>query len=95
MDETQWERLMNTYSSDVSQLQELNIINQLKHRVTFIKFKSSGHSYSRIYYLNLSEDAIHYLGSKHKSKIEACKIKDIDQVRQGFTTIVWKKCLNK
>ncbi|CAF3304858.1 unnamed protein product [Rotaria sp. Silwood2] len=95
MNKVQWERLMSINASAESQLQASNIINQLKCRQTFVKFKSSGHTYSRIYYLTLSEDAIHYLGSKHKSKNEACKIKDIDQIRPGFTTAVWKKCLNK
>ncbi|CAF1253887.1 unnamed protein product [Rotaria sp. Silwood1] len=95
MDKVQWDRLMSIDSSTTNQLQDSNLIDQLKHRVTFIKFKSSGRTYSRIYYLNLSEDAIHYLGSRHKSKREACKIKDIEQIRQGFTTAVWKKCLEK
>ncbi|CAF4385172.1 unnamed protein product, partial [Rotaria socialis] len=95
MNEIQWERLINTSDLQVSEIEGLNIANQLKHRVTFIKFKSNGHTYSRIYYLALSEDVIHYKGSRNKSKIEACKIKDIDQVRAGFTTAIWKAYLNK
>lgn len=104
---------MHSNSIDATETSELNPIDRLKRRQTFIKFKSNTHTYSRIYYLILSADAIHYLGSRKKSKIEACmnnqlfpfyssnlvffvgKIKDIDQVRYGFTTAVWKKCLNK
>ncbi|CAF1576103.1 unnamed protein product [Rotaria magnacalcarata] len=95
MNEIQWDRLMNTNDLQVSGIEVSNIVNQLKHQVTFIKFKSNCHTYSRIYYLALSEDVIHYKGSRDKSKNEACKIKDIDQVRAGFTTAVWKACLNK
>lgn len=65
-------RLMNTHSSNVTSEQELSIVTPLKRWVTFIKFKSSGRTYSRVYYLTLSEDAIHYRGSKRKSKFEAC-----------------------
>jgi hypothetical protein len=53
---------------------EANLIDHLKHRQTFIKFKSTGRTYARTYYLNSSDDEIHYLGSKHRSKYEACMI---------------------
>ncbi len=64
---------MNTDPSDIPETEKSNIINRLKRRETFIKFNSSGRTYSRIYYLALSEDAIHYQGSRHKSKHEACR----------------------
>ncbi|CAF1107674.1 unnamed protein product [Adineta steineri] len=89
------EILMTTDSTSLSEIQKTNVIDQLKRRVTFIKYKSNGRTYSRIYYVNLSEDAIHYQGSKRKSKHEACKIKDIGQIRRGFTTAVWKKYIDK
>ena len=53
---------------------DANLIEPLKRRQTFIKFKPNGRTYSRIYYLISSEDAIHYLGSKHKAKREACTV---------------------
>ena len=65
-------RLMATHSSNLDETEELNMINRLKRRVTFIKYKSNCHTYSRIYYLSLSEDSINYQGSRHKSKHEAC-----------------------
>ncbi|CAF1340973.1 unnamed protein product [Adineta steineri] len=86
---------MNTESSSIIDTQQIDIVNPLKRRTTFIKFKPNGRTYSRVYYLVLSEDSIHYRGSKSKSKTEACMIKDIDQIRSGFTTNVWKKCLTK
>jgi inactive phospholipase C-like protein 2 len=86
---------MDTDLSNITQTQETNLVNLLKRRTTFIKHKSNGRTYSRLYYLVLSEDSIHYRGSKKKSKTEACMIKDIEQIRPGFTTVVWKKCLNK
>jgi hypothetical protein len=64
---------MNTDPSDIPETEKSNIINRLKRRETFIKFNSSGRTYSRIYYLSLSEDAIHYQGSRHKSKLKACR----------------------
>jgi hypothetical protein len=64
-------RLMDT--AEISKEQKANLIDRLKRRVTFIKYKLNGHTYSRIYYLVLSEDAIHYQGSAHRSKHEACK----------------------
>ncbi|UJR09709.1 hypothetical protein I4U23_013938 [Adineta vaga] len=94
MDDTKWQRLMSTDSSDLTETQKSNLLDGLKRRVTFIKYKRNGRTYSRIYYLVLAEDAIHYRGSTH-SKREACKVKDIDQVRPGFTTAVWKRCLDK
>ena len=78
---------------DAAEPSSHDLVNSLKQRVTLIKYRSNGHTYSRIYYLTLSEDAIHYQGSKRRSKHEACAIKDIDQVREGFTTLVWKKFL--
>jgi hypothetical protein len=67
---------MDTHSLNLSQAQQSDMINRLKPRVTFIKYKLNCHTYSRIYYLTLSEDSIHYQGSKRKSKHEACmKIK--------------------
>jgi hypothetical protein len=60
---------MNT---DVRQTENIDILNRLKRRVTFIKYKPNGHTYSRVYYLILSEDAIHYQGSRRKSHREAC-----------------------
>jgi hypothetical protein len=81
--------------TNITQTQQTNLVNRLKRRTTFIKYKPNGKTYSRLYYLVLSEDSIHYYGSKKKSKIEACMIKDIEQIRLGFTTTVWKKCLAK
>ncbi|CAF1285163.1 unnamed protein product [Adineta steineri] len=95
MDEEQWLRLKTTDLSNINAIEELNILNRLKCGQTFIKFKSNGHSYSRIYYLDIFENAIHYSGSSHKFKHKSCKIKNIDQIRSGFTTAVWKKCLDK
>ena len=37
-----------------------------------IKFRPNGHTYSRVYFLTMSEDAIHYQGSRYRSKFEAC-----------------------
>jgi hypothetical protein len=70
-----------------------DLVSRLKRRTTLIKHKANGHTYSRVYYLALSEDAIHYQGSRYRKKHEACQIKDIDQIRHGFTTIVWKRFL--
>ncbi|CAF0885241.1 unnamed protein product [Adineta ricciae] len=95
MDKTKWQRLMSIDPLGLTELQKRNLVDRLKRRVTFIKHKSNGRTYARIYYLNLSEDAIHYQGSSHRSKHEACKINDINQVRSGFTTTVWKKHLRK
>jgi Ca2+-binding EF-hand superfamily protein len=86
---------MNNDPSGINEIQQTDIVNRLKRRTTFIKYKPNGHTYSRLYYLVLSEDAIHYRGSKNTSKREACMIKDIEQIRQGFSTTVWKKCLSK
>lgn len=86
---------METDASNIIDTEQTNLLNSLKRRTTFIKYKPNGRTYSRLYYLVLSEDAIHYYGSKRSSKYEACLIKDIDQIRSGFTTNVWKKCLNK
>ncbi|CAF3395848.1 unnamed protein product [Rotaria sp. Silwood1] len=95
MDETQWKRIMDNDPSNIISTQQTNIVNIMKRRTTFIKHKPNGRTYSRLYYLVLSEDAIHYFSSKHKSKRQACMIKDIDQIRPGLTTSVWKKCLAK
>jgi hypothetical protein len=86
---------MDTDPSSITETQQTELVNFLKHRTTFIKYKPTGRTYSRLYYLVLSEDSIHYRGSKKKSKVEACLIKDIEQIRPGFTTTVWKKCLDK
>ncbi|CAF2947920.1 unnamed protein product [Rotaria sp. Silwood2] len=86
---------MDNDPSNIISTQQTNIVNILKHQTTFIKYKPNARTYSRLYYLVLSEDAIHYFGSKHKSKSQACMIKDIDQIRSGFTTAVWRKCLDK
>ncbi|CAF1147619.1 unnamed protein product [Adineta ricciae] len=86
---------MDTDASNVIDIQQTDLINVLKRRTTFIKYKPNGRTYSRLFYLLLSEDAIHYLGSRHSSKSEACLIRDIDQIRPGFTTNVWRKCLKK
>ncbi|CAF2551668.1 unnamed protein product [Rotaria sp. Silwood2] len=86
---------MDNDPSNIISTQQTNIVNILKHQTTFIKYKPNARTYSRLYYLVLSEDAIHYFGSKHKSKSQACMIKDIDQIRPGFTTAVWRKCLDK
>lgn len=101
---------------EITDEQKAHLIDRLKRRTTFIKYKVNGRTYSRLYYLLLSEDAIHYQGSRRRSKHDACesrrccpqavptaalfslspgKIKDIEQVRPGFTTAVWKKCLEK
>lgn len=87
-------RIMDSDQSNLIPTQT-NIVNVLKRRTTFIKYKPTGRTYSRLYYLILSEDAIHYLGSRHKSKRLACMVNDINQVRPGFTTVVWRKCLEK
>ncbi len=63
---------MDTHLSNMSQTEESDMINRLKRRVTFIKYKSSCHTYARVYYLTLSEDSIDYQGSKYRSKHEAC-----------------------
>jgi hypothetical protein len=86
---------MDTDPSNTTETQQTDLVNVLKRRITFIKYKPNGRTYSRLYYLVLSEDSIHYLGSKRKSKTEACLIKDIEQIRPGFTTGVWRKCLDK
>lgn len=86
---------MDTDPSNSINTEQTDLINLLKHRTTFIKYKPNGRTYSRLYYLILSEDSIHYLGSKHKFKREACMIKDIDQIRPGFTTAIWRNCLKK
>ena len=49
-----------------------NLIESLKLRQTFIKFKANGRSYSRVYFLNSSADIVLYLGSRKKLKCEAC-----------------------
>ncbi len=67
-------RLMNTDLFDQTEQLESQLIKPLIHRQTFIKFKANGHTYSRIYYLTSSDDAIHYLGSRYRSKYEACMI---------------------
>jgi hypothetical protein len=83
MDETQWKRL-ECYLRFITTIEyfrlmsidqtDANLIEPLKRRQTFIKFKANGHTYSRIYYLTSSDDAIHYLGSRYRSKYEACMI---------------------
>jgi len=65
-------RLVNTNSSDATKILESNLIDLLKRRKTFTKFKANGHVYSRIYYLLPSGNAVHYIGSRYKSKCEAC-----------------------
>ena len=86
---------MDINPTSITQIEQNNLVNQLKRRTTFIKYKPNGRSYSRVYFLVLSEDAIHYQGSKSKSKSQACLIKDIEQIRPGFTTTAWKKCLDR
>lgn len=88
-------RIMDDNPSNITETQQTDLVNSLKRRTTFIKYKPTTRTYSRLYYLVLSEDAIHYLGSRTKSKRQACLIKDIEQIRAGFTTAVWKKCLDK
>ena len=63
---------MSIDPSGLTESQKRNLVDRLTRRVTFIKHKSNGRTYARIYYLNLSEDAIHYQGSSHRSKHEAC-----------------------
>ncbi|CAF0734693.1 unnamed protein product [Didymodactylos carnosus] len=70
-------------------------VEKLKKRTTFIKYKSTGKSYSRTYFLTLSEDAIRYLGSRRGGKSKAYRVNDIDEIRLGFNTAVWRKCLEK
>lgn len=86
---------MDVNPTNITQTQQTNLVNQLKRRSTFVKYKSTGRSYSRLYYLVLSEDAIEYYGSKHKQRRQACLIKDIEQIRPGLTTAVWRKCLQR
>ena len=86
---------MDNDPSAIVQTHQTNMVNHLKRRTTFIKYRPNGRTYSRLYYLVLSEDSIHYTSAKYKSIREACKIKDIDQIRPGFTTITWRKCLEK
>lgn len=93
MDEAQWKRIMDINPTGSNEIEQNNLVNQLKRRTTLIKYKANGRSYSRLYYLGLSEDAIFYQGSKNKSKSQVYLIKDIEQIRPGFTTSVWKKCL--
>jgi hypothetical protein len=88
-------RLMDINPSGMTDIQQSELVNQLKRQVTFIKYKSNGRSYSRLYYLVLSEDAVDYQGSKRKSNHQACLIKSIVQVRPGFTTNTWKNCLKR
>ena len=86
---------MDTDPSNITQTHQTNLVNLLKRRTTFIKYRPNGRTYSRLYYLILSEDSIHYRGSKNNAKRQACMIKDIDQIRPGFTTVVWRKYLDK
>ncbi|CAF3334143.1 unnamed protein product [Rotaria socialis] len=95
MDETQWKRLTNHDPTTIVSSHQTDAVNILKRRTTFVKYKSTGRTYARLYYLVLSEDSIHYLGSRTKSKRQACIIKNIDEIRVGFNTAVWKKCLKK
>ncbi|UJR17051.1 hypothetical protein I4U23_003948 [Adineta vaga] len=95
MDDAQWERLNKPDVSIVTEMKEFNIINRLKSGQTFTKFKSNGRLHLNFYYLIESEDAINFCHSQHKTEYEACKIKRITQIRAGFTTTVWKKCLEK
>ena len=83
---------MDINPTGIDETEQNNLVNRLKRRTTLIKYKPTGRTYSRVYYLSLSEDVIRYQGSKNKSKSQACLIKDIEQVRPGFTTAVWKKC---
>ncbi|CAF1523086.1 unnamed protein product [Adineta ricciae] len=95
MDEAQWERLMNKNSLDSNQVERFRILDRLKYGQTFLHFRLHGHSYSHWYFLSISEHAIYYYPSSKRSKRLACQIKHIDEVRSGFTTSVWKKCLDK
>ena len=88
-------RLMDVNPTNITQTQQTNLVNQLKRRATFVKYKSTGRSYSRLYYLVLSEDAIEYYGSRHKQRRQACLIKDMEQIRPGLSTSVWRKCLQR
>jgi inactive phospholipase C-like protein 2 len=111
MDEIQWKRfefnfnlilinlisirIMDNDPSAIIQTHQTNMVNCLQRRTTFIKYRPNGLTYSRVYFLVLSEDSIHYMSAKYKSIREACMIKDIDQICPGFTTTCWRKCLNK
>ena len=48
------------------------LVDDLKRRVTLIKHKSSGKTFSRIFFLTSAEDAIHYDGSRRGITQEAC-----------------------
>jgi len=74
--------LIITNASDETGRLESNLINPLQRRQTFIKFKPNGRTYSRIYYLISSQDAIHYLGSKRKAKYEACMNIELDSIQK-------------
>jgi hypothetical protein len=63
--------MLSNSSETISTLPN-DILNRLQRRVTCIKFKATGRTYARIYYLTLAEDAIHYQGSKHRAKHQAC-----------------------
>jgi hypothetical protein len=65
-------RLLSTDVLDQTKELRDNLIERLKHRQTFVKFKSNGRTYSRIYFLNSSDDIVLYLGSRYKLKREAC-----------------------
>lgn len=67
------------------------MVDRIKRRTNFVKFKPNGKTYSRIYFLALSEDEIHYVGSKSPKKYLACQIRDIEQIRSGFSSATWKK----
>lgn len=72
MDEIQWRRLQRIDQQAQAEVVTTNLVDPLKRRETFIKFKANGRSYARIYYLTFSEHAIYYRGSKHRSKREVC-----------------------
>ncbi|CAF0937386.1 unnamed protein product, partial [Didymodactylos carnosus] len=93
MDEKQWQRLTDV--GEECGKDKNPVVQSLKKRTTFVKYKSNGRSYSRIYFLTTSEDAVDYFGSKRNETERAYLIRDIEEVRIGFNTTVWKECLKK
>lgn len=65
---------LNSYQSAArTAVDRGSLIDRLKHRQTFIKYKSNGRHYARVYFLNAAEDAIYYFSRKHKAQREACR----------------------
>mgnify|MGYP006996224951 CR=1 FL=1 len=68
-------RLNSVDQFEETKTYQKELIDRLKHRETLVKYKITGKSYARIYFLNQAEDAIWYYSVKHKIKREACMMK--------------------